>query len=98
MHSTRFVGAAVAAMFGFGVGGQNAISQKSGGGPPKDKGAAQPGKPKSYDEVITKDAKTMPGFFAVHQVGDKVYFEIPQSALGRLMLWRAEVAKGPSGV
>lgn len=55
------------------------------------------GDPKKYDDVITKDAKTQPGVFAVHQVGDKVYFEVPQDALGRLMLWRAEVAKGPGG-
>jgi hypothetical protein len=55
-------------------------------------------KPKKYDDVITKDAKTTPGVFAVHQIDDKLYFEIPESAFGRLMLWRTEVAKGPSGV
>ncbi len=53
---------------------------------------------KKYDDVITKEAKTSPGIFAVHRIGDKVYFEIPQSALGKLMLWQAEVAKGPPGV
>jgi hypothetical protein len=55
------------------------------------------GELKKYDDVITKEAKTQAGVFAVHQVGDRVYFEIPQDALGRLMLWRAEVAKGPGG-
>src|SRR5262249_33309770 len=55
-------------------------------------------KPKRYDDVITKDAKTTPGVFAVHQIDDKLYFEIPESVFGRLMLWRTEVAKGPSGV
>jgi hypothetical protein len=64
---------------------------------PRSRGAASE-KPKKYDEVITKDAKTMPGLFAVHRVDDKLYFEIPESAFGQLMLWRAEVAKGPPGV
>ena len=36
------------------------------------------------------------GVFAVHRIDDKVYFEIPQE-LGQLLLWRAEVAKGPAG-
>jgi len=64
----------------------------------KGKSAALSNKPKKYDEVITKDAKTMPGVFAVHRIDDKLYFEIPESAFDRLMLWRMEVAKGPSGV
>lgn len=68
---------------------------------PKDKAAKaakSENKPKKYDEVITSDAKTMPGVFAVHRIEDKLYFEIPESAFGRLMLWRTEVAKGPPGV
>jgi hypothetical protein len=53
---------------------------------------------KKYDDVITKEAQTLPGVFAVHRIGDKVYFEIPHDSFGRLMLWQAEVAKGPAGV
>src|SRR5262249_45694660 len=64
----------------------------------KKKDATKPGEPKKYDEVITKDAKTYPGVFAVHRIEDKVYFEIPKDAFDRLMLWQAEVAKGPPGV
>ena len=66
---------------------------------PGDKGKAAPkaGTLKKYDDVITKDAKTQPGVFAVHRIDDKVYFEIPQDTLGRLLLWQAEVAKGPGG-
>ena len=64
---------------------------------PKSRASAS-GKPKKYDEVITKDAKTTPGVFTVHRIDDKLYFEIPESAFGRLMLWRTEVAKGPAGV
>lgn len=65
---------------------------------PKGKAAASADKPKKYDDVITKDAKTRSGVFDVHRIDDKLYFEIPESAFGRLMLWRMEVAKGPSGV
>jgi hypothetical protein len=66
-----------------------------GGQPGKEKGEA---KPKKYDEVITKEAQSFPGLFTVHRVGEKIYFEIPESSLGRLVLWRTEVAKGPPGV
>ncbi len=68
--------------------------------PPKAKTpsvAPKAGDLKKYDEVVTKEAKTQSGVFAVHQVGEKVYFEIPQDAFGKLMLWQAEVAKGPGG-
>jgi hypothetical protein len=63
-------------------------------------GKTLPGKAgelKKYDDVITKDFTTQPGVFAVHRHEEKVYFEIPQDKLGRLFLWRAEVAKGPGG-
>jgi hypothetical protein len=56
------------------------------------------GELKKYDDVITKEAKTFPGVFFVHKIGEKVYFEVPQDALGKLMLWTIEVAKGPAGV
>jgi hypothetical protein len=59
--------------------------------------SAKAGDLKKYDDVITKDFTTQTGVFAVHRHDDKVYFEIPQDAFGRLFLWRAEVAKGPGG-
>lgn len=52
---------------------------------------------RKYEDVITKDAKSQKGVFGVHKVGEKYYFEIPKSALDKLMLWQAEVAKGPGG-
>ena len=58
----------------------------------------KPGEPKPYDDVIPKTAKSSPGVFTVHNVNDKIYFEIPKDAFGKLMLWQAEVAKGPAGV
>jgi hypothetical protein len=72
-----------------------------GGGAPPDKklvGPPKPGELKKYDDVITKDAKSQPGVFTVHKVDDKIYFEIPQDGFNKLMLWQAEVAKGPAGV
>ncbi len=42
--------------------------------------------PKPYNEVITKKAVTYNGFFKVHVVDDKYYFEIPDSLLGRDIL------------
>lgn len=82
-----------------------AFSQEKKGGPPTDgppKGKApftipKAGDLKKYDEVVTKDVKTQAGVFAVHTAGEKVMFEIPQDSFGKLMLWTAEVAKGPGG-
>ncbi|WP_316799748.1 zinc-dependent metalloprotease [Pedobacter frigidisoli] len=39
--------------------------------------------PKPYQDLITKNAMTQKGFFNVHQVDDRVYFEIPDSLLER---------------
>ena len=67
----------------------------------RESAAAKPATPiviKKYDDVITKDAQTFPGVFAVHRVEDKLYFEIPQTGFDQPMLWQAEVAKGPPGV
>jgi len=47
-------------------------------------GAAQA--PRPYGRVITSQAVTRRGLFAVHQVGDKLYFEIPRQELNKDML------------
>ena len=46
-------------------------------------GAAQP---RPYNRVITRDARTRRGMFAVHRVNEKLYFEIPAKELGKDML------------
>jgi hypothetical protein len=98
MPSKRLSVLAVLLLFaGLGSGRAEDPPRPKGEDAPKGKAAA-PAKPKKYDEVITKDAHTSPGVFAVHRIDDKLYFEIPESAFGRLMLWSAEVAKGPPGV
>src|SRR5687767_10615809 len=37
--------------------------------------------PRPYDRVITKDARSDDGIFTVHRLGDRLYYEIPKSAL-----------------
>jgi len=39
--------------------------------------------PRPYNRVITADAKTRRGLFAVHRVGDRLYFEIPAKELNK---------------
>ena len=49
-------------------------------------GATAEPKPKPYRRVITSEAKTVRGLFAVHRVGSKLYFEIPARELDKDML------------
>jgi hypothetical protein len=42
--------------------------------------------PRPYNRVITRDAKTRRGMFAVHRVNEKLYFEIPRNELNKDML------------
>ena len=61
--------------------------------PEKDKDAL-----KTYDEVITKKAKTDKGLFDTHQVGENFYYEIPDSLFNREMLMVTRIAKTASGI
>ena len=56
------------------------IGQKDSSQVKKDKG------PKEYADLITEDALTDEGLFAVHQVNDKYYFEIPDDLLEKEIL------------
>jgi len=51
---------------------------------------------KAYSDVITDKAETDEGLFDVHQVDDKLYYEIPDSLLGREMLIVSRLAAVPS--
>ncbi len=55
-------------------------------------------KPKSYDDIITKEAVTDHGLFDVHKIKDKYYYEINDSLLGREMLMVTRIAKTASGI
>jgi hypothetical protein len=54
--------------------------------------------PKSYKDIITKDAITDNGLFDVHKVKDKYYYEINDSLLGREMLMVTRISKTASGI
>ena len=62
---------------------------------PAPKPATPPGAPKPYGEVITKEAKTNAGFFKVHKVKDKFYFELPDSIMERDILVVNRISKAP---
>lgn len=67
---------------------------RPGGGPGASRAASsKSGEIKKYSEVITKDAESDEGLFAVHKVKDKYYYEIPDSLLGDVMLMVSRIAK-----
>lgn len=53
---------------------------------------------KPYDKVITKDAKSDEGLFAVHKLDGKYYYEIPDSLFGKEMLMVTRIAKTANGL
>jgi hypothetical protein len=54
--------------------------------------------PKPYKTVITKEAVSDQGVFTVHKVGEKYYYEIPDSLLKRDFLWVSRLAGLPAGL
>ncbi|MCL4177686.1 MAG: zinc-dependent metalloprotease [Verrucomicrobia bacterium] len=62
-----------------------------------DKAKDDPKKIKPYDEVITKEAVSRSGLFRVHQVAEKLYFELLPDALDRELLWVTQVAETTAG-
>jgi hypothetical protein len=50
---------------------------------------------KAYKDIITKEAITKTGFFKVHHVKDKYYFELPDSIYGRELLVVNRISKAP---
>ncbi|MDG2147231.1 MAG: zinc-dependent metalloprotease, partial [Flavobacteriaceae bacterium] len=55
-------------------------------------------KEKTFDEIITKKAKSDDGLFRVYQVDEKFYYEIPDSLLNKEMLMVTRIAKTTSGL
>lgn len=45
----------------------------------------------AYEKLLGKGVRSQHGFLSVHRKGDKVYFEIPDSVLGREILFGATV-------
>ena len=55
-------------------------------------------KKKTYEEIITKEAKTFKGVFTVHRVGEKLYYEIPSAMLDKEFLWVTQLSKVQTGI
>lgn len=53
---------------------------------------------KKYSEVITNEAKSDSGLFVVHRIGEKLFYEIPDSLLGREMLTVTRIARTASNI
>ncbi len=53
---------------------------------------------KAYDKVITDEAISDDGLFAVHKVKDDWFFEIPDSLLNREVLWISRIAQTPANL
>ena len=51
--------------------------------------------PKEYTAVIPASARTQNGVFKVHQVGAKIFYEIPRSELVKPFLWLTRIARAP---
>jgi hypothetical protein len=68
-----------------------------GGGAPGGREGGEESAIKPYDEVITDEAVTKPGLFLVHQIDDKIFYELPAEALDKEMLWVTQVAKTQAG-
>ena len=67
----------------------------SGAARPAARGGRSDG-PKPYAEVITDEAASQEGLFGVHEVGDKLYFEIPDSLMSREILSVSRIAQTPA--
>jgi hypothetical protein len=60
-------------------------------------GQADPN-PRPYAQVITPRAKSKTGVFGVHQVGSRLYFEIPATEIGKDFVVTTVLAGTPAGI
>ncbi|HET7274559.1 MAG TPA: zinc-dependent metalloprotease [Longimicrobiaceae bacterium] len=65
--------------------------------PEPDSGSAEESGVKPYDEVIPETAVSDTGLFITHRVDGKLFFEIPQEALGEELLLVSKIAKNTLG-
>ena len=72
--------------------------QEEGAAPQRPERGGGPPQPRPYDRVITKDATSDTGVFTVHQLNERVYYEIPPSELGKDFLWVSQIKKTTIGV
>ncbi len=50
-----------------------------------------------YEKVITSDARSKQGVFTVHQIRDRLYYEIPKAEFGKDFLWVSTLARTTLG-
>ena len=79
-----------------------ALAQRGGpfgtrGAGPGGGGAGGGSEIRPYDDVITKEAKSKPGVFLTHQIGEKLFYEIPSDKLGLDMLWVWQLGRTQTG-
>ena len=53
--------------------------------------------PKKYEDVIKGDVTTKEGLFKAHQIGSKLFFEIPAAQFGKDLLLVTQIAKTNEG-
>jgi hypothetical protein len=53
---------------------------------------------KKYNEIITDEAHSQTGLFAVHKIGEKNYYEVPFSMLNKDMLLVSSISKIADGL
>ena len=59
--------------------------------------ARKPSEPKPYKEIITSKAITANGFFKVHKIEDRYFFEIADSLMDRDILVVNRISKAAAG-
>ncbi|HYK10467.1 MAG TPA: zinc-dependent metalloprotease [Gemmatimonadales bacterium] len=67
------------------------------GDQPRAERPQQPEGPKPYGQVITDKATTDSGVFIIHQLGDKLFYEIPRAALEKPFLLVMRYTAAPAG-
>ncbi|MBM3457695.1 MAG: DUF5118 domain-containing protein, partial [Armatimonadetes bacterium] len=76
-------------------GGPRPGGGRVGGGMGAPPAARQPIRP--YADVVTKEAKTESGLLKVHQIGERLLYEIPTSVLNKELLWVITFAQTQTG-
>ena len=80
------------------LGAQQPTQPPASATPPQTPAGQGPGAtqgPRPYDQVITRAARSDSGLFLVHRIGNRLFFEVPDSLLGRDMLWITRIHRAP---
>ena len=70
---------------------------RGGGGPGGAGGGGAADSIRPYDDIITREAKSKPGVFLTHQIGEKLFYEIPADKMGLDMLWVWQLGRTQAG-